>query len=77
MSEEQKEIKTLKGWEESGKNWDDFCKPGELVDEDIYWYFLNILPPRNMGAGYLQVGEPYDSRLNRRQENIWQPILHS
>ena len=65
MSEEkQKEIKTLKGWEESGKNWDDFCKPGELVDEDVYWYFLNILPPRNMGAGYLQVGEPYDSRLN-------------
>lgn len=57
-------IKTLKGWEESGKNWDDFCKPGELVDEDVYWYFLNILPPRNMGAGYLQVGEPYDSRLN-------------
>lgn len=65
MSEEkQKEIKTLKGWEESGKNWDDFCKPGDLVDEDVYWYFLNILPPRNMGAGYLQVGEPYDSRLN-------------
>lgn len=62
--EKQKEIKTLKGWEESGKNWDDFCKPGELVDEDVYWYFLNILPPRNMGAGYLQVGEPYDSRLN-------------
>lgn len=59
-----KEIKTLKEWEESGKNWDDFCKPGELVDEDVYWYFLNILPPRNMGAGYLQVGGPYDSRLN-------------
>lgn len=47
MSEEkQKEIKTLKEWEESGKNWDDFCKPGELVDEDVYWYFLNILPPK-------------------------------
>ena len=60
--QKQKEMKTLKGWEESGKNWDDFCKPGELVDEDVYWYFLNILPPRNMGAGYLQVGEPYDSR---------------
>ena len=31
MSEEkQKEIKTLKGWEESGKNWDDFCKPGAV-----------------------------------------------
>lgn len=67
MSEEkQKEIKTLKGREESEKNWDDFCKPGELVDEDVYWYFLNILPPRNMGAGYLQVGEPHDSRPNPR-----------
>ncbi len=64
--EKQKKIKTLKEWEESGKNWDDFCKPGDLVDEDVYWYFLNILPPRNMGAGYLQVGEPYDSRLNPR-----------
>lgn len=65
MSEEkQKEIKTLKEWEESGKNWNDFCKPGDLVDEYVYWYFLEILPPRNMVAGYLQVGEPYDSRMN-------------
>ena len=29
MSEEkQKEIKTLKGWEESEKNWDDFASLG-------------------------------------------------
>lgn len=49
MSEEkQKEIKTLKGWEESGKNWDDFCKPGELVDEDVYWYFLRDLPEKRI-----------------------------
>lgn len=65
MNEEKRNgIKTLKEWEESGKNWCDFCKPEDLVDEDVYWYFLNILPPRNMRAGYLQVGEPYDSRFN-------------
>lgn len=51
MSEEkQKEIKTLKGWEESGKNWDDFCKPGELVDEDIYWYLLEYFATEKYGS---------------------------
>ena len=61
--EKQKEIKKLKDWEESGKSWDDFCNPGDLVDEDVYWYFLNVLPPRNMEAN-----------LIRRQEDTWQPI---
>lgn len=40
--EKQKEIKKLKDWEESGKSWDDFCNPGDLVDEDVYWYFLKF-----------------------------------
>lgn len=62
----QKEIKKLKDWEESGKSWDDFCNPGDLVDEDVYWYFLNVLPPRNMEAVYLQVGEPYSSKFNSK-----------
>ena len=66
MSEKELKPKTIKEWEESGRNWDDFCKPGDLVDEDVYWYFLGILPPRNMKSGYLQVGEPYDSRLNQK-----------
>ena len=64
--EKQKEIKKLKDWEESGKSWDDFCNPGDLVDEDVYWYFLNVLPPRNMEAVYLQVGEPYSSKFNSK-----------
>lgn len=62
MSEKELKLKTLKDWKE--EKWDDFCKPGDLVDEDIYWHFLNILPPRSMRSGYLQVGEPNDSRLN-------------
>lgn len=62
--EKQRKIKTLEEWKESGKDWDRFCEPGDLVGEDVYWYFLEALPPRSMGSGYLQMGEPHDSRLN-------------
>ena len=59
------EIKTIDGWEKSDKNsWDDYAKPGDLVDESVYYYFLDILPPRSMGHGYLQVGEPFSHRIN-------------
>lgn len=64
MSEKELCLKTLKGWEEHGESWDKYCKPGELVDEDVYWHFLNVLPPRSMGASYLQVGGAYDYSLN-------------
>lgn len=62
--EKQRKIKTLEEWKESGKDWDRFCEPGDLVGEDVYWHFLEALPPRSMGSGYLQMGEPHDSRLN-------------
>ncbi len=63
------ELKTLQGWHEyaeknSNGSWDNYCKPGELVDEEVYNYFLDILPPRGMGRGYLQVGEPYSSAFD-------------
>lgn len=41
---------------------EDFNKdfqPGDYVDQEIVDYFRDVLPPRNMSAGYLQVGEPY------------------
>lgn len=61
------DIKSAKGWELSDhSNWGDYAKPGDLVDESVYDYFLSILPPRSMGYGYLQVGEPYSHRLNPR-----------
>ncbi|MDO4305937.1 MAG: hypothetical protein Q4C77_03820 [Eubacteriales bacterium] len=72
MNGESRTIKTIKGWEmwtdsqepPCNTGWDQYCKPGELVDEGVYDYFLDILPPRSMGYGYLQVGEPHDHRLN-------------
>lgn len=56
-------LKTMDGWDEfalqTGKeNWDDYCKPGDLVDDGVYEHFLNIMPPHFIQKGYLQVGEP-------------------
>jgi len=65
------EIKTIKGWEDSDSDWGEYCKPGDLVEEAVYDYFLNILPPRSFTAGYLQVGEPYSHRDNPKT-GIWQ-----
>ncbi len=42
---------------------DDFNKnfePGDYVDQEIVDYFRDVLPPKRMGIGYLQVGEPYN-----------------
>lgn len=69
---EAKVIKTIEGWEEwadtrgpmENSDWQHYCKPGDLVDEGVYDYFLDILPPRSMGYGYLQVGEPHSYRFN-------------
>lgn len=65
------EIKTIKGWERftdehSGENtdWDAYCKPGDTVGEDVYDYFLNILPPRHLSQGLMQVGEPHSHMMN-------------
>lgn len=58
------EIKTLKGWteftERTGKgSFYDYVRKGDIVSEDIVDNFMNLLPPRAMSYGYLQVGEPY------------------
>lgn len=59
------ELKTIDGWHKSGcGDWDTYCKPGELVDEGVADYFLDILPPRTMKKGYFQVGEPHSHAVN-------------
>ena len=58
------EIKTLDGWCEFTDNTGkesiyDYLRVGDIVSEDIVDNFINMLPPRAMSYGYLQVGEPY------------------
>lgn len=67
------ETKTLKGWtefaERTGKySWYDYARIGDIVDEAVIDYFINLLPPRAMSSNYLQIGEPFSHRydLDRR-----------
>lgn len=61
----KKKLKTIEGWQNSDCNsWDEYCKPGDLVDEGVANYFLDIMPPLVMRTGYFQVGEPYSIAVN-------------
>ena len=58
-------LKTIDGWQNSGcRTWDEYCKLGDLVDQEVADYFLNILPPQTMKRGYFQVGEPHNYARN-------------
>lgn len=51
--------KSMEDWENSGiTSFGDFFAPGDLVADDVYDNFLNILPPATMSKNLLQVGEP-------------------
>lgn len=41
------DVKSMDGWKEfqDGKDFTDYCNRGDYVSEDVYDYFLNILPP--------------------------------
>ena len=37
----REELKTIEGWHKSGCNsWDEYCKPGDMVDQGVADYFL-------------------------------------
>ena len=45
--------------ERLGNSWYDYAKPGDLVDESVFIYFMDVTTPRIYRDGYLQVGAPY------------------
>lgn len=52
-------VKTLRGWRESGlPRFEEFCSPGDEVDQELVDYFVNILPPIRVGPACTQAGEP-------------------
>jgi len=36
----------------------DYLQIGDLVDEEMVDYFINVLPPACMSGGVVQIGEP-------------------
>lgn len=52
-------VKTYADW--TG-DFDKYAKPGDRVDEELFDYFLNVLPPEcYLPGGGFQVGEPYST----------------
>ena len=57
--------KTLDDWHNSEFNYfDDFCKPGDNVSQDIIDYFINSYPPITNYENFVQGGEPYDAMMD-------------
>lgn len=52
---------TMDKWVDS---FDKVASPGDEVDEEIYEYFLNSLPPINWRGGYFQNSEPCSHEKN-------------
>lgn len=53
-------IKTVECWKLSGiGTFEDYCRPGDLVDEEIVEYFVNSVPPHTLRGDCTQAGEPY------------------
>ena len=51
---EEKNVYTMEQWAKDGTFK---AKPGQFVEESIYWQMLNCVPPRSCSRGYMQVGE--------------------
>lgn len=57
----RRKLKTMKDWEREANgncqySWYDYAKPGDLVDESVFIYFMDVTTPRIYRDGYLQVG---------------------
>lgn len=52
-------MKTMAGWHESNANgFTNYVQVGDEVSEDIFDYFLNVLPPIYWTARLMQCSEP-------------------
>jgi hypothetical protein len=60
-------IKTFANWK---NGLTQYLKIGDLVDEEMVNYFIDVLPPATFNSNLIQIGEPYshekDSNGNYR-----------
>ena len=64
-------MKTYKQWSNSKLSLTKFFKVGDVVDEELVEYFVEVLPPAHCsfepGAGLVQIGEVYDHTPDAQQ----------
>ena len=53
-------MKTLKQWQESKLDLSQFLQPGDPVDDGLFDYMLEVMPPACLTPTCLQMGEPFD-----------------
>lgn len=51
-------MKTMKEWESKGGDFGQYVNPKDEIDDDLYFYFLEVLPPQTMRRYGFLVGEP-------------------
>lgn len=51
-------LKTYKNWKGSLNS---YLQIGDKVDEEMYEYFINVMPPVTFNSKMVQMGEPYSS----------------
>lgn len=73
LQEQRKEItdrypvKTYEGWKESGlPTFEDYCSPGDEVDEAVVDHFVNSVPPVLLRSSCTQAGEAYNCEPDER-----------
>lgn len=60
-------VKTYKGWEESGlRTFEDYCFPGDEVDDAVVEHFINSVPPVLLRSSCTQAGEAYSTEPDER-----------
>lgn len=58
----QPTIKTYADWK---GNLSEYLQIGDVVDQEMVDYFINVLPPATMNSQCVQMGEPYSSVQGR------------
>jgi len=61
-------IKTKKQWDGSGKNLTTFLQVGDMVDESMADYFIEVMFPATMNSRCIQIGETYSHDRNGRPQ---------
>jgi len=54
-------MKTKKGWDESRLTLDKYLETGDPVDDEMFDYFVGVLPPVTFTDKRVQIGEPVDT----------------
>jgi len=51
----------MEGWHEAKVDLGKYLQVGDEVSEDLYMYFLEVLPPATWRNDLVQIGEPVSS----------------